>query len=493
MIDTLAHKAKLSVIWNTGFNLFRDTLQFGVMLVLVRLLDPEAYGQFGMANSVIGFISVFAFHNFIAHTIQVRNEEDVHYQDQFTAGAFIQIGLFFLTNIVAVMLLFVDSYAAIAPLVHLLSLTFLLEWPCELRRKMLERALDWKRLRLLHGVGLLASSILAVGMGFMGAGVYALIAPGLLVTAPFIYELFFTQHWRPNWHLDRVRFAPAFRFGLARLGSGLTAKMRPLLENGLIVQMLGYASAGFLGRAMGLSTMFCQRLALQLMYAIYPVLTKVEPGTDRYQRMSGLILRLVAWVALPTAVIFAALAQPVVLTVYGDKWLEVIPLLPWAMFAGALAALFHTTYMLLLAHHGQKFCLQLDVAVLMATLAALYFGLPYGLTLYLQCLVLIQLVASFVLFWGLCRAGGASWSGLGMALFPPAVGSIAAFVSCKMLFHAAKIDASAFFAALCYGIQFMIIYCLVIRLLFLRPLNELIEYLPGKNMIRSVFFVREVS
>lgn len=493
MSVALAHKAKLSVLWNTGFNLFRDALQFGVMLVLVRLLNPEAYGQFGMANSVIGFISVFAFQNFISHTIQVRNEEDVHYQDQFTAGAFIQIGLFVLTNIVAVGLRFFDDYSAVAPLIHVLSVTFLLEWPCELRRKMLERALDWKRLRLLHGLGLLASSILAVGMGFMGAGVYALVAPGLLVSAPFIYELFCTQQWRPNWQWDRTRFDQAFRFGLTRLGSGITAKIRPLLENGFIVHFLGYASVGFMGRAVGLSTMFCQRLAEQLMYAIYPVLTKVEPGTERYRRMGVLILRLVAWVALPTAVIFAVLAKPVVLTVYGDKWLNVVPLLPWAMFVGALVALFHTTYMLLLAHHGQKFCLQLDFVVLLGNLTALYFGLPFGLMVYLQCLVAIQLIGFIILFWGLCRVGGAQWSGLVMALLPPVVSIIAAYVCSESFFTIVRIDISGFFTALAYGAQFLLAYLITIRLLFLRPLNEILEYLPGKKMIRSVLFVEPLS
>lgn len=493
MTNQLAHKARLSVLWNTGFNLFRDALQFGVMLVLVRLLDPESYGQFGMATSVIGFISVFAFQNFIAHTIQVRSDDDVHYQDHFTAGAFIQIGLFLVTNVVAVILRFVDNYAAIAPLVHLLSVTFLLEWPCELRRKMLERALDWKRLRTLHGLGLIASSVLAVYLGYMGAGVYALVAPGLLVTIPFIYELFVTIGWRPTWQWDKICFAPALRFGLTRLGSGVVGRVRPLLENGLIVQMLGYVGVGLLGRAVGLSTMFCQRLALQLMYSIYPVLTKVEPGTDRYRKMSGLILRLVAWVALPTAVVFAALAEPVVLTVYGDKWGQVIPILPWAMFTGALAAIFHATYMLLLAHHGQKFCLLLDVIVLLITLGALYFGLPFGLTIYLQCLLAIQAVAFLILFWGLCRVEGARWSGLIMALWPPAVGILAAYIGCELFFYMMGIDVTVFITALNYGILFFLVYCLVIRLLFFRSLNELIEYLPGKKVIRSALFMRELA
>ena len=492
MSEQLAHKAKLSVLWNTGFNLFRDVLQFLVMLVLVRLLNPEAYGQFGMANTVVGFISVLAFQNFIAHTIQVRRDEDVHYQDQFTAGAFIQISLFLLTNAVALILKYFENYAAITPLVHLLSLTFILEWPCELRRKMLERDLDWKRLRSLHAFGLLASSVLAIFMGLLGAGVYALVVPGMLVTVPFIYELFVIQGWRPTWQWDKARFKPALCFGLNRLGSGVTAKIRPLLENGLIVQIIGYAGVGLLGRAIGLSTMFCQRLALQLMYALYPVLTKIDPGTDRYQKMSGLILRLVAWTALPVATVFAALAEPVVLTVYGEKWCDVIPLLPWAMFVGVLAAMFHTTYMLLLAHHGQRFCLYVDVLVLFLTIAALYFGLPLGLTFYLQCFVLIQGIAFITLFWGLCRARGAQWAELNRAVFPSIIGTVGAYSGCEGIVKIFHIDIDVFAAAVMYGFIFFIIYSLILRLFFKSSLIALVDYMPGKRLIAYTFFIRGV-
>ena len=46
--SSLARKAVAGVLWNTGLNVFRDVVQFGVMLVLVRLLAPEIYGQFGL-------------------------------------------------------------------------------------------------------------------------------------------------------------------------------------------------------------------------------------------------------------------------------------------------------------------------------------------------------------------------------------------------------------------------------------------------------------
>ena len=195
-MTSLLDRAKHALVWNAAFNIFRDFLGLIVMLVLVRLLKPEQYGQFALVTAIIGFISVFAHQNFIAHTLQVRDDSNVHYQDHFTAGGPIQITMFAITNVVAIGMRYFDDYAGIAILVHTMSIGFLLEWPCELRLKMLERSLNWRRLRLLHAIGLVASSAVAIAAGFLGAGVYALLLPGLLVPLPFIFDLFFLQKWR---------------------------------------------------------------------------------------------------------------------------------------------------------------------------------------------------------------------------------------------------------------------------------------------------------
>ena len=86
----LAGKARSGVLWVTGLNVFRDVLQFGTMLVLVRLLAPKAYGEFSLISSVMVFFTVFSFRSFLEHTLQLRPGEFVDYQSHFTAGAFMQ-------------------------------------------------------------------------------------------------------------------------------------------------------------------------------------------------------------------------------------------------------------------------------------------------------------------------------------------------------------------------------------------------------------------
>jgi len=109
---------------------------------------------------------------------------------------------------------------------------------------------------------------------------------------------------------------------------------------------------------------------------------------------------------------------------------------------------------------------------------------------YLQCIAAIQLTAFIVLYWGLCHNAGAHWLGLTSAVAPPIIASIFAYLGCLFVFDALNIAPIKFSLAMIYGIQFLFVYCLVLRLLFLNQLGEMIEYLPAKKIARAVFFIR---
>ena len=81
-MSSFACKARSAVIWNTSFNFFRDVLQFATMLVLIRLLLSEAYGHFSFVTSIVGFLTIFAFGNFIAQALQVKEEGEARFQEQ---------------------------------------------------------------------------------------------------------------------------------------------------------------------------------------------------------------------------------------------------------------------------------------------------------------------------------------------------------------------------------------------------------------------------
>src|SRR5438105_4007601 len=91
---SLGQAARGALLWGSGFTLLSDVVQFAVMLVLVRILSPEDYGRAGLAQTILGMVSIVSFKTFIPHALQLRDPRAIDWQAHFTAGAVLNVSLF---------------------------------------------------------------------------------------------------------------------------------------------------------------------------------------------------------------------------------------------------------------------------------------------------------------------------------------------------------------------------------------------------------------
>lgn len=477
-LGDLARKARLAIVWTTSVHAARDVVQFGLMLVLVRLLPVSAYGEFNMVNAIIGFMVAFSFREFVAHTVVVRDDAAVNYQHHFTAGLVIQGSLFLLANLVGVALRWFPDYSPVAPMLHVMSIAFLIDLPSELRTKMLERSLDWQRLRGIELTALGLSAAGAVALGLAGAGAYALLVPALVYPTLLMLDLLLVQRWRPTFEWSREDFEASKAFGLTRIGSAGILTLANLLESSAMVRIAGFAGLGVFGRAIGLSQLACHRAAYLLMASVFPVITRLESGSEAYRRAGGLALRAVTWVAFPSAVALSILAAPLVQMLYGERWMEVAPLLPWAMLAAAVLATVHVTYYLLLGNQQQRTCLTADVWRLFGVSAALAAALPFGVIVYLQTLVAVHTITLIFVTRALIASNGLERRDFIAAVGPAAIAALAGGGMASVTLGALGPDVAGTPRLLTGALVFGVTYLCALRVLFPAALREVIAQLP---------------
>jgi PST family polysaccharide transporter/lipopolysaccharide exporter len=492
-MSDLAKKARTAVAWTAGLNILRDVVQFVQMLVVVRLLPPEAYGQYGLNNTIIAFMVVFSSREFIAHTVLERDDAALNYQEQFTAGCVIQGALFLLANGVAVGMRWFPTYAPIAPLLHLTSFLFLVDLPSELRARMLERRMDWQRLRSVEGVGILIGTALTMALAWSGAGVYALVIPLFVLPGAFAVDLLLIERWRPSfvWHSDRYRTSR--RFGLNRIMSLSMVSGSNLVESSVMARVVGYTVLGLFGRAIGMAMLFCLRVASLLMSAIYPVLARISPGTDTYQRVSSLVLRVVLWMVIPIAVGLSLLRHDVVQTLYGSRWLSVIPLVPEAMAVGVLLAAVQAVYSLLLASQQARKCFYADVWRLVGMTIGVVIALPFGIEAYLASLIVVHAVAFVAVVTWLAQIGGIRVSGV-VAAIAPALAAVVLAVLVAETTRALVLSALPPIPRMAaYITVFAVTYLAALRLLFASLLREVINYFPKADHVHRFLGYAQAS
>lgn len=484
-----AAKLRSGFLWNVGLNMFREIIQFGTMLVLVRRLDPAAYGEFWLVTSIIGFFTVLSFRAFLEQTFQIPETEEPDYQNIFTIGGLIQGAIFVLVNLMAVGMKLIPRYAPAAPLLQAMSVIFILDWMHELRTNMLERNLDWMRLRTMQAVGIVISNICALAMALLGAGVYALLLPGLLVFLPTIYDLFVRLGWSPTWRLSWHEFQPAWRYGLTRIGSGLLLTGRQLAESAMLVQYLGFAGAGIYGRAIGIATIACLRVPSYLTRTLYPVLARVPAGTTARSRAGTLVVQSILWMIVPMAAVMLALAEPIIRMLYGTKWLAATPLIPLALVITALSALSETLSILLLASQRQRDCLVADLVSSAGVVVSLAILLPHGVVPYLAGAALAQFAAVLVMLFGLYQADALDFPRLARVVAAPLLAAACLLAAGAPLYLRLAVSFWSPPLIAAFALVFSLGYLAFLRTVARRSLAELVDYCPGRTQLRRLLWL----
>jgi PST family polysaccharide transporter len=221
------------------------------------------------------------------------------------------------------------------------------------------------------------------------------------------------------------------------------------------------------------------RIGALAISALYPVITRAEQGSDRFQRIAGLVLRGVSWMTIP-AVIFLALAAPdLVGLLYGAKWTGVIALLPLAGIQVALGGLGEATYQLLLANDEVKTCFRIDILSAVICVVLALWLIPFGPQIYLCGLAVHSALVLMLTLVVLRAKRGIRLTELPATFMPPLAAGLmagAVLMGLRAALHSIEI------LSVRVGIDafvFSVVFLIIIRLGFPRPLRELLHVAPG--------------
>jgi O-antigen/teichoic acid export membrane protein len=476
------------IAWNTLYQIVESGLAFAAMLVLVRVIEPAEYGRFGAVLGLLTLLNAFNASTFVAHAIQLPDEEEPNWSLHWSAGFYIQLLLFLVCNAIAGVCWLGREYRVLAPLLHLASIGLLLDWPAQLRLVMLRRELGFGRMKLLLGCSVVLKLGAALVVALAGGGAYALVlGSNVLAPLPLAADLIVFRRWRPRarwWRWpDWSAYRPALRFGLQRAGSALLAAGRGALEAVVLPLSVGYTAIGLLGRARVLLGTTVGKVTAVLGETAYPLLPRYAAEAGRYARQATLYVQAVLLVACPGVLYVALEGRVLSRLLYGERWAEADPLI-WPAAVGALGLVtFAVASDVLLGASRLRagFLMEGAAAALsIAMIAVTWFG--GSIVAYAWAVAIGQCVMAAVALMVASPLLAREW--IGSALIPPAVagllaaGGVATIQSLGFGWpgHAELSVSACVFAAT---------MALVLRGLFPVPLAGLLGRMPGGGRLSA--------
>lgn len=245
-----------------------------------------------------------------------RSQIDTAFWTAVATGALLMLAGF----VLAAPLAAIVGQPRLAPILQVLSISFLLTafssiQTALLRREMAFRSLAARRLIAIGGGGVIG--IVFVDLGY---GAWGLVAQQLGQAVISVVTLWTISPWRPGFSVSWAEFRTLFAFGINIVGSDLLFYVSRNVDSLLIGTFLGPAALGLYSvghRFLDASTGMLIHAARKL---VFPTFSRLQHDAERLRRAYGRMNRAMAAVTIPGYVGLALVAQQAIVVFAGERW-----------------------------------------------------------------------------------------------------------------------------------------------------------------------------
>ena len=361
-----------------GVQLLRILLQFGSVVVLARLLAPEAFGLIAMIMAIIGVAELIRDFGLSIASVQAKVVTDRERDNLFWANTGLGTGCALLAWAATPLLVGLYDEERLRPIVLPLALVFVLSGMNTQYRADLARRLRFHALALGDLVGPASGIAAAVVLAWQGAGVWALVAQQLVGAAVSLASNMLNARWLPGGVHRDTSIRSYFRFGADVLGTQVLNYITRNVDYVVIGAVRGPVQLGLYSRAYQMLMVPLNQINAPLTNVAVPVLSRVHtdlPALGRALRRAQLVA---CYVTAPALVVAAALAEPVVGLLLGERWLPMAPIFAVLALGGIFRSIGQVSYWAYLSTARTRSLLRLQLFTQPVMVALIVAGVPWG-------------------------------------------------------------------------------------------------------------------
>lgn len=395
--SSLKNKSIKGLFWSFCDLISSQGIQFIIQVILARLLVPKDFG-------IIGIIMVFVaisqalidsgFNNAMIREKELARED---YSTVFFFNLFVSVLLY--------ILLFFSSGAIggffrepqLEAVLRVLALTLVIGSFGLIQRTMMIRSINFKVQTKINIFSTVLSGAAAIAAAYMGAGVWSLVIKQLISQMLQSFLLCFHNRWRPVPVFRAASFKRLFSFGWKLMVSGFIFTLYNNLYLVVIGRIFSAVELGYYSNAQKLRDMAAQSVTVSVQKVSYPVLSSLQEDEERLRNLYKKLILTSVFVTFPMLLGLASVADPLIRTVFGQKWVNSIPYFQILCMAGMPFSLQVINLNILQVKGRSDLFLGLEIIKIAIGLASIagVFLLRLGITALLWSTVLVSVISYF--------------------------------------------------------------------------------------------------
>ncbi len=333
MSEKIGEKAARSTVYLLIRRIAGYIVRFAAIAVLSRRLSVGEFGVVAIATTCINIMVVFGAAGIDSFVIYDRNEGwERRAKSAWWLNIAFALGQSLIASALVPLVVVIYGDRELVGVLFSLIITFFIEQLRSVPDSLLERKLDFRVIAVRDVANDVLTGVLGVAMALTGWGVWSLVLPRLVLSPLMTVATFKLAAWTPGWRLYREEWRGIFKYTINLIGSGLLHVIANDGDTIIVGKVLGETAAGFYNTGYMLANLVGRNVTAVLVQVSMPALGKIKDATGVLGPSCVRMYRFIGLVATPMLAGMFAIADDLVLLLFGPKWLPVTTLLRLFIF-----------------------------------------------------------------------------------------------------------------------------------------------------------------
>ncbi|MCU7618713.1 lipopolysaccharide biosynthesis protein [Chryseobacterium sp. PBS4-4] len=382
---SLKNQVLNGAIWTYGQQFGTQAIQFGVSIILARLITPSDFGLIGMITIFIGLGSAVYEGGLTNSLIRSATLEEDDYSTVFIFNVLISVFVYLIIFFSAPYIADFYKQPILKNIIRIYSLSFIINSFSAVHNTRLIKAMQFKKIAIISLPSLIVYSVIAVFMAYNNFGVWSLVFSFIASSTLSTISLWYFTDWRPKLIFNKLKFTTHFGYGNKLMMSSILDIIFTNLYNIVIGKVYSPKLLGYYTRSNSLMMLPVLNISSTLNKVAFPTFSQMQDDDHRLKSSYKRIMLLVLFLVTPVMVIMMVMAAPLVEFLFTEKWLPIVPIFQILCLTGILYPL-HVYNLLILQVKGKSdLYLYLEIAkkILAVLILAIsfyfdFYGLLWG-------------------------------------------------------------------------------------------------------------------
>ncbi len=333
---SLKHKTVTGLIWSFIDQFANLGITFVVGIILARLLSPREFGLIGMITVFIAVSESFINSGFSSALIRKKDCTQTDYSTVFYFNLIAGVVFFFILFFSATAISNFFNEPELKPIIQVLGIVLIIGSLTIIQRTVLTKRIDFKLQARISVIASTGSGIIAITMALNGFGVWSLVTQRLSKELFNSVLLWIWNRWKPVLVFSKKSFKELFGFGSNIMLNTLLDTLFHNIYSLVIGKFYSAQNLGFYTRSVMFKDIFSKNLNSIIGRVTYPVLSTMQDDKERLKTNYKKIIRSTMFITFILILGLAAIAEPLIIALIGEKWRQSIIYLQLLCFSGML-------------------------------------------------------------------------------------------------------------------------------------------------------------